>query len=190
MELTVLVQSSDGQVFEVEKKPILMSVSIAKELLSRPKSDHNSPIVLHQIDGKTLNKVIEYCKHHCVPYSTLEDEAVIDSLNAFDAQFVDVDPTTFFYDLLCNNISDFFLFAGGLVYLEFPPLVLRLGNGSTRRHTRGNFDAFEKERLRIRIASQMFFLSILVRAFYEAKGLHIEALKAFATALDVDPPHV
>ncbi|XP_074330804.1 uncharacterized protein LOC141668569 [Apium graveolens] len=95
MELTVLVQSSDGQVFEVEKKPILMSVSIAKELLSRPKSDHNSPIVLHQIDGKTLNKVIEYCKHHCVPYSTLEDEAVIDSLNAFDAQFVDVDPTTF-----------------------------------------------------------------------------------------------
>ncbi|XP_074326528.1 SKP1-like protein 1A [Apium graveolens] len=122
MALThVLLQSCDKLVFEVEKRAVLRSLLVAKELQLRQKSDDNdnAHIVLDKIDGETLKKVIEYCNRHNVAYSSLADEAVVNTLNAFDADFVNVDQTTFFalneaayylrikslMDLTCGTLS-------------------------------------------------------------------------------------
>ncbi|XP_074329681.1 SKP1-like protein 20 [Apium graveolens] len=115
----VRLLSRDGQVFEVGKTAVYMSRTIAKKLQLRLKSDHDSPVVLDGIAGDTLKKVIEYCNRHDVPYFSLADEAVVNSLSAFDAQFVNVDWTTFFalidaadylkikplMDLTCRTLS-------------------------------------------------------------------------------------
>ncbi|KAK1376747.1 hypothetical protein POM88_032940 [Heracleum sosnowskyi] len=102
----VVLQSSDGVVFDVEKRAVLRSLTIAKKLQLRRKSDHNhdSPVVLNGVKGKILEKVVDYCKHHYQPYSTLDDD--------FDAKFVNVDWTTFFdlieaaYDLKIKSLMD------------------------------------------------------------------------------------
>ncbi|XP_074331822.1 SKP1-like protein 1A [Apium graveolens] len=95
MESTSLrLVSRDGQVFEVDENVVLGSLTIVQ---SRQKSDdHDSPVVLDEIDGKTLEKVIKYFNRHYVPFPDLADEAVANSLKAFDADFVNVDETTFF----------------------------------------------------------------------------------------------
>lgn len=110
--IRIRLVSSDGQVFEVDKKAVSGSLTIMKKLQLRLKSDHddndnhNSPVVLDGIAGETLKKIIEYCNHHNVPYSTLEDEAVINSLHAFDSDFMNVDQTTHFTLIkVCLSLS-------------------------------------------------------------------------------------
>ncbi|KAK1376698.1 hypothetical protein POM88_032891 [Heracleum sosnowskyi] len=108
----VVLQSSDGVVFDVEKRAVLRSLTIAKKLQLRRKSDHNhdSPVVLNEVKGKILEKVVDYCKHHYQPYSTLDDD--------FDAKFVNVDWTTFF-DLIEMLSSPVYILVTvyGLVFL-------------------------------------------------------------------------
>ncbi|XP_074325960.1 SKP1-like protein 20 [Apium graveolens] len=97
MESTrIRLVSGDGQVFEVKRIAVSRSSTIMEALRLRVKSNDDSPLVLNGIDGETLEKVIEYCDRHYVPFSDLADEAVFNSLKAFDADFVNVDETTFF----------------------------------------------------------------------------------------------
>lgn len=97
---TILLQSSDGQVFEAQKGAVLRSVLIAKKLQLRRKSHDNdkdkSPVVLDEIDGETLEKVIKYCDRHYEVDFSPDDEASVNSLDEFDVGVVNVDQTTFF----------------------------------------------------------------------------------------------
>lgn len=97
---TILLQSSDGQVFEAKKGAVLRSVLIAKKLQLRRKSHDNdkdkSPVVLDEIDGETLEKVIKYCDRHYEVDFSPDDEASVNSLDEFDVGVVNVDQTTFF----------------------------------------------------------------------------------------------
>ncbi|XP_074331875.1 SKP1-like protein 9 [Apium graveolens] len=115
----IRLESSDGHVFKIERRAVSRSRMIMKKLQLRGQDynvDNNSPIVLDKIDGVTLKKVIEFCDRHYVPNSKETD---VNSLNAFDAEFVNVDETTFFnllqaayylkikslMDLVCGTLS-------------------------------------------------------------------------------------
>ena len=56
------LKSQDGKIFEVEEKYLSMS-KFFKDLLN-DFPDPNQEIGINQVDGKTLEKIIEYLKHY------------------------------------------------------------------------------------------------------------------------------
>ena len=56
------LKSQDGKIFEVEEKYLSMS-KFFKDLLN-DFPDPNQEIEINQVDGKTLEKIIEYLKHY------------------------------------------------------------------------------------------------------------------------------
>jgi len=62
--MSVKLQSSDEQEFEVEKPVAEMSVTIKNMLEDMQDVGSDAPIPLPNVTGKILAKVIEYCKWH------------------------------------------------------------------------------------------------------------------------------
>ncbi|KAH6795921.1 hypothetical protein C2S51_036907 [Perilla frutescens var. frutescens] len=59
--MNIVLLSSDGETFEVEESIAQLSVTIKNIIEDGCAADR---IPLPKVDGKTLAKVIEFCKHH------------------------------------------------------------------------------------------------------------------------------
>ena len=60
--IPIKIKSSDGKIFEIDEK-ILANSKFFKELINDyPEPDQEIPT--NQVDGKNLEKIIEYLKHH------------------------------------------------------------------------------------------------------------------------------
>ncbi|KAM7466363.1 hypothetical protein LguiB_013925 [Lonicera macranthoides] len=80
----VTLKSSDNEEFVVEE-----SVAIKSETIKNIIEDCGLELIsLHNIDGKTLAKVIQYCERHA------NDES--GDLNKFDDEFLDVEQSVLF----------------------------------------------------------------------------------------------
>ncbi|CDP16774.1 unnamed protein product [Coffea canephora] len=100
----IVLNSSDGETFEVEESVILQSQTI-KHMIEDDCA--NSAIPLPNVTGTILAKVLEYCKQHVKPNDGEEsskDEA--ERLKSFDAEFVKVDQKTLFDIILAANYLD------------------------------------------------------------------------------------
>lgn len=84
----ITLKSSDGMVFEVNKAVVSISDTV-KHMIEE--SGTNNAILLPEVNGKILSKVIEYCKMH-IEAQSLESE----ELKNFDSEFVKVDHDTLF----------------------------------------------------------------------------------------------
>ncbi|KAL2459970.1 SKP1-like protein 1A [Abeliophyllum distichum] len=113
----IVLKSSDGETFEVEKSVVVQSKTI-QDLIEN--NGAGSCIHLPNVTSDILVKVIEYCKRHVVtgvmncakgtPATT--DKVASEDLKAFDADFVKVDQKTLFdintaaNDLKIKNLLD------------------------------------------------------------------------------------
>ncbi|WMV51645.1 hypothetical protein MTR67_045030 [Solanum verrucosum] len=95
----ISLRSFDGETFEVDDAVALESETI-KHLIEDDCA--NTSIPLHNVTGKILAKVIEYCKHH-VEVPKAEDKTAKEDLKTFDAEFVKVDQSTLFNLMLAAN---------------------------------------------------------------------------------------
>ncbi|MED6156371.1 hypothetical protein PIB30_013863 [Stylosanthes scabra] len=81
--------------FSVEEQVMVKHSEIIKNMIEDGScNDEESKIPLDSVDSKTLKKVIEYCKHH-----THHEKDKEEDINAWNAEFLKVDPNTL-YDLL------------------------------------------------------------------------------------------
>lgn len=98
-EKWIIFKTSDNKEFVVE-----VSVGMMSKTVKNIVEDGCEPFVipLENIDGKTMGKIIEYCKRHIEE----SDEAVLEE---FDAKFLDLDQADL-YDLFLAvnflNIED------------------------------------------------------------------------------------
>lgn len=95
----IKLQSSDEQEFEVEKEVIKMSGTV-NNLINDIGSDH--PIPLPNVSGKTLAKVIEYCKYH---YGKPIPEKTSD-IEPWDLKFCEMEQSDLFELILAANYMD------------------------------------------------------------------------------------
>ncbi|KAJ8452969.1 hypothetical protein Cgig2_014732 [Carnegiea gigantea] len=96
----VTLNSSDGETFEVEEAVLLQSQTI-KHMIEDDCA--NNAIPLPNVTGKTLSKIIEYCKKHVTANASA---ATSEDLKAWDADFVKVDQNTLFDMILAANYLD------------------------------------------------------------------------------------
>ncbi|XP_027185796.1 SKP1-like protein 1B [Coffea eugenioides] len=100
----IVLNSSDGETFEVEESVILQSQTI-KHMIEDDCA--NSAIPLPNVTGTILSKVLEYCKQHVKPNDGEESSKdEVESLKSFDAEFVKVDQKTLFDIILAANYLD------------------------------------------------------------------------------------
>ncbi|PIA55347.1 hypothetical protein AQUCO_00800238v1 [Aquilegia coerulea] len=93
----VILNSSDGESFDVEEVVITQSQTI-KHMIEDDCADNGIP--LPNVTAKILAKVIEYCKKHVeVEGQSTEEEG----LKTWDADFVRVDQATLFDLILAAN---------------------------------------------------------------------------------------
>ena len=102
----VILKSSDGESFEVDEAVALESQAIKHTVEEDCPSENG--IHLHNVTGRILAKVIEYCKKH-VDAVNSEDKISDDDLKSWDAEFVKVDQAMLF-DLINVIYSNSFLF--------------------------------------------------------------------------------
>jgi len=106
--MSVKLQSSDEQEFEVEREIAEMSVTIKNMLEDIPETD--TAIPLPNVTGKIMQKVIEYCKYHKehpTPVSDdKKDEKRTDDIIPWDQEFCKVDQATLFELILAANYLD------------------------------------------------------------------------------------
>ncbi|KAJ2492174.1 hypothetical protein IWW37_001622 [Coemansia sp. RSA 2050] len=105
----VVLQSSDGKNFTVERAVAIQSVLIKNLLEDIGESDE--PIPLPNVNAKVLEKVIEYCEYHVDdPAPILDDLDEIpkrsDDITPQDENFMKVDQELLFEILLAANYMD------------------------------------------------------------------------------------
>ncbi|XP_076931732.1 SKP1-like protein 1A [Bidens hawaiensis] len=110
---TIVLSSSDGETFEVDEAVAMESQTI-QHMIETGGAD--TTIVLPQVAGKTLSKVIEYCKKHVESAPNYNK----DDLKSFDADFIKVEQSLLFdlvraseylnikslLDLGCKTVAD------------------------------------------------------------------------------------
>ncbi|KAJ2500370.1 hypothetical protein GGH96_002786 [Coemansia sp. RSA 1972] len=84
--MSVILQSSDKQDFSVSLKAAQQS-NLVKDMIDA-RENAKSPIVLEEVTGEVLAKIIEYCEHH-------QNDSLVD--NGKDDIFMEVDT-----DMLCK----------------------------------------------------------------------------------------
>jgi S-phase kinase-associated protein 1 len=106
---TIKLESSDEQVFEIDRTLAEMSVTV-KHMLDDLDADSDNPIPLPNVCGKILGKVIEYCKYHHehpdAPLDEKKNEKKSDDIVPWDKDFCDVDQSTLFEMILAANYLD------------------------------------------------------------------------------------
>jgi len=117
---TVRLESMDEVVFEVDAKVARMSVTISHMLDDISDTEASaSAIPLPNVNGKILQKVLEYCRYHTenpsasvsAPSSPPESNSSDFTKSTFapcpwDKEFVDVDQSTLFELILAANYLD------------------------------------------------------------------------------------
>jgi S-phase kinase-associated protein 1 len=105
----VKLESSDKKEFSVPVEVAQMSLTI-KNMLEDLGDASESPIPLPNVNGKILEKVIEYCKYHYehpTPQSEeKKDEKRTDDIIPWDRDFCQVDQATLFELILAANFLD------------------------------------------------------------------------------------
>ncbi|KAE8730372.1 SKP1-like protein 1B [Hibiscus syriacus] len=111
----IILKSFDGEIFEVVEAVALPSQTI-KNMIEDNCADEEIPVPT--VSGKTLSKVLEYCKRHADVATN--DENNSNELKVWDADFVNVDQGTIFdltmaanflnikelLDLMCKTVAD------------------------------------------------------------------------------------
>ncbi|RYR79749.1 hypothetical protein Ahy_A01g004553 isoform B [Arachis hypogaea] len=91
----IMLCSSEKEIFNVEEQVMVQHSVIINNMIKDGSFNHEeSKIPLDCVDSKTLKKIIEYCTHHTHHHNDNQKD-----LEAWDAQFLNVDPNTL-YDLL------------------------------------------------------------------------------------------
>lgn len=83
----IALKSNDGETFEIEEVVALQSETI-KHMVGDGSTDN--AILLPEVDGATLGKVLEYCNRH------VNKDKEADALKAWDKDYVKVDPKQLF----------------------------------------------------------------------------------------------
>ncbi|CAE6076840.1 unnamed protein product [Arabidopsis arenosa] len=99
MSKMVMLQSCDGESFQVEEAVAVQSQTIAHMVEDDCVGDG---IPVSNVTGAILSKVIEYCKKHVVADSATEES--IDELKKWDAEFMRaMEQSTLFDVILAAN---------------------------------------------------------------------------------------
>ena len=111
--------SQEGDQFEVDKKVVMMSELVKvmlggseeEENKSTGSSEGDNEIPLPNVKTNVLAKVIEFCKHHVdKPMADIEkplkDNDMKNVVEAWDAEFVEVDQELLFELILAANYMD------------------------------------------------------------------------------------
>uniref|UniRef100_A0A914X9I3 Skp1-related protein n=2 Tax=Plectus sambesii TaxID=2011161 RepID=A0A914X9I3_9BILA len=110
---TIKVQSSDGEVFDVDQDVIKLSNTIntmLQDLGMDAEQDQTEAIPLQNVNAAILKKVIQWCQYHKEDPPPAEDddnkEKRTDDIPSWDAEFLKVDQGTLFELILAANYLD------------------------------------------------------------------------------------
>nr|GLL45766.1 SKP1-like protein 1A [Ipomoea trifida] len=95
-EKTVTLRANDGEEFAVAESVVALSHTI-KFVLEDSTMGETSVIPLFKVDGKTLAKILEYCKVHTAVGKTDAEK------EEFDRKFVEVDQAELYALLIATN---------------------------------------------------------------------------------------
>ncbi|RKP01330.1 hypothetical protein CXG81DRAFT_12152 [Caulochytrium protostelioides] len=105
----IILKSQDGQEFTVTKTVACQSAMI-KNLIGDFGEEAEHPIPLPNVTGPILAKVIEYADHHKDDPPPSGDDAqqvrTSEDIDAWDAEFINVDQGTLFELILAANYLD------------------------------------------------------------------------------------
>jgi len=106
----VTLTSSDEKSFTLPRDVALLSVTVGNMLnnISLSSEGGGAAIPLTNLNGKTLEKVIEYCTYHKetpVP-PRAEDDFSVDNISEWDLKFITVDIPFLFDIVLAANYLD------------------------------------------------------------------------------------
>lgn len=98
----VKLASSDNQVFEIDEEIATESVTV-KNMIEDTGTEESIP--LPNVSGRTLAKVIEYCKFHVEAGKKVSDKPAKteDEIKTWDTEFVKVDQASLFELILAAN---------------------------------------------------------------------------------------
>ncbi|KAK8477249.1 hypothetical protein V6N13_027833 [Hibiscus sabdariffa] len=99
----IILMSSDHETFEVDEAVVLQSQTI-KNMIEDNCADGKIP--LPNITGKTLSKVLEYCKKHAEAEVAADKEGNSEELKVWDGEFLNVDQGTLFDLIMAANFLD------------------------------------------------------------------------------------
>uniref|UniRef100_G1PZR7 S-phase kinase-associated protein 1 n=1 Tax=Myotis lucifugus TaxID=59463 RepID=G1PZR7_MYOLU len=110
---SIKLQSSDGEIFEVDVETAKQSVTIRTMLedLGLDDEGDDDPVPLPNVDAAILQKLLQWCTHHRddPPPPPLDDENKenrTDDIPAWDREFLKVDQGTLFELILAANYLD------------------------------------------------------------------------------------
>ncbi|KAG5284447.1 hypothetical protein AALO_G00026830 [Alosa alosa] len=109
---TIKLQSSDGELFEVDVEIAKQSVTIKTMLedLGMDDEGDDDPVPLPNVNAAILKKVIQWCTHHKDDPPPPEDdenkEKRTDDIPVWDQEFLKVDQGTLFELILAANYLD------------------------------------------------------------------------------------
>jgi len=104
--LKIKLESSDSKVIEVNRDVIIMSQTI-KNMLDDVSSDADT-LPITNVDGRTLEKVVEYCEyHHGHPSAVVDKEDYrTDNILEWDQKFLEVEMKLLFDIISAANFLD------------------------------------------------------------------------------------
>ncbi|XP_073111328.1 SKP1-like protein 1A [Elaeis guineensis] len=104
IEKKIVLRSSDGVEFEVEE-PTARQSKLIGNMIDDGCAENTIP--LFNVDAKTLDKVIEYCRKHAGTTSALGECHNTDKeIESWDAAYIDVHQTILYDILLAANYLD------------------------------------------------------------------------------------
>lgn len=102
--MSIILESSDNKQFKVDKEVAKKSILI-KNMLEDIGEDNDEPIILHNVNDKVLELVIEWCKHHKDDKEYEQEKRTID-IDEWDQKFMEVDQETLYDIILAANYLD------------------------------------------------------------------------------------
>ena len=106
----IKLQSSDGEIFEVDVEIAKVSVTIKTMLEDLGIHDEEEVVPLPKVDSSILKKIIQWATHHRDDHSSPDadehTEKQTDDISSWDADFLKVDQGTLFELILAANYLD------------------------------------------------------------------------------------
>ncbi|CAG0890321.1 unnamed protein product [Darwinula stevensoni] len=106
----IRLESSDGEVFEVDVEIAKQSVTIKTMLEDLGMDEDEDRVPLPNVNGAILKKVIQWCTYHKDDPPAADDEdnkeKRTDDISSWDADFLKVDQGTLFELILAANYLD------------------------------------------------------------------------------------
>eukprot|EP00058_Branchiostoma_floridae_P016448 XP_002601936.1 hypothetical protein BRAFLDRAFT_124598 [Branchiostoma floridae] len=179
----IKLQSSDGEIFEVDVEIAKQSVTIKTMLedLGMDEEGDEEPIPLPNVNAAILKKVIQWCTHHKDDPPPPEDdenkEKRTDDIPVWDQEFLKVDQGTLFELILAANYLDI----KGLLDVTCKT-VANMIKGKTPEEIRKTFniknDFTEEEEAQLVLPSQ-------IHKFYKSPPAQCPALPSSAVSCTV-----